>query len=91
MKTNALYAYPELGPGKEADILTSIAGLDFDACYARSIQVELAKLKVCEIGLDDLIASKKLSAATGNDEAAHNRDNADIEALLSLRQWGLNE
>ena len=83
-KTNALYVYPAPSPEKGADILTSIAGMDFDACYSRSVQAELGKCQVCVIGLDDPITSKTPSVVSGNDEAAHNRDNADIDALSSL-------
>lgn len=93
VKPNALYAYPSVGPGKEADILTSIEGMDFDACYSRSIQFELAEVKVRIINLGDLIASKQISAASGNDEATHARDNSDIEALsvlLEASNYGKN-
>lgn len=87
-KMNALYSYPDVGPGKEADILTSIAGMDFGTCYSRSIRAELDKprIRVCVLGLDDLIESKRISAKSGNDQAAHARDNADIDVLMSLKK-----
>jgi nucleotidyltransferase AbiEii toxin of type IV toxin-antitoxin system len=82
-KEHALYAYPDPGPGKEADILTSIPGMDFDACFKRSVPLELQGLNVRAVGLDDLIEIKTISAHSGNDEAAKARDLADIDALLS--------
>ncbi|MBI2801612.1 MAG: hypothetical protein HYX63_15300 [Gammaproteobacteria bacterium] len=59
-------------PGR-IDLLTAIDGAEFDPCYRRRIDVEIAGLSLPVIGLDDFKANKR---ATGR-----LKDLADLEDL----------
>ena len=84
MKPDTRFAYPEEGVYHEADLLTTIPGMQFEECYARSMQVELDGVMVRVLGLDNLIKSKEISAKLSNDKKASDRDRADIEDLLAV-------
>jgi predicted nucleotidyltransferase len=60
-------------PPRRIDLLTAIDGVEFEACFARREQVELAGVRLNIIGLDDLKTNKR---ATGR-----LRDLADLESL----------
>jgi hypothetical protein len=89
-RPNALFAYPNTGPGKEADLLTTIAGVDFESCYARSVMLDVCGINLRVVGLVDLIELKTLAAGAGNDQAAHDRDQADVAALMAILNLGQN-
>ena len=58
------------------DLLTTVDGVDFDACYARRITVELGSADAPFLSLDDLLRAK---AATGRPQ-----DLADVAQLRKL-------
>lgn len=60
-------------PPRRIDLLTTLDGVDFDACYARRERIEIDGLAMNVIGLDDFKANKR---ATGR-----LKDLADLEAL----------
>jgi predicted nucleotidyltransferase len=60
-------------PPRRIDLLTSIDGVAFDACFARREQVVLADVKLNVIGLDDLKVNKR--------SAGRLKDLADLESL----------
>ena len=68
----------------EADLLTSIDGIDFGKCYQRSIEVELGDVSLRIPSVSDLIAMKIKSIETGNDIAAKQKDAMDISELQTL-------
>lgn len=59
------------------DVITSVAGLDFEQCWPRRITATYQGLHIPVIGLDDLIANKR---AVGRQ-----RDLADVEILMRAR------
>lgn len=60
-------------PPNRIDILTSVSGVDFEACWDRRVEVMLDSIEVPFIGLDDLVENK---LATGRIQ-----DIADVEGL----------
>lgn len=60
----------------QIDIVTSIAGVEFEACYPRRVAADADGVPVPLIHLDDLLANKR---ATGR-----LKDQADVAALLEL-------
>lgn len=60
-------------PPRRIDLLTTLDGVDFDACYERCERIEIDGLAMKFIGLDDFKANKR---ATGR-----LKDLADLEAL----------
>ena len=60
-------------PPRRIDLLTVIDGVDFDACWSRREQVELAGVQLLIIGLDDFKANKRASGRL--------KDLADLESL----------
>ena len=60
-------------PPRRIDLLTVIDGVDFDACWSRREQVELAGVRLLIIGLDDFKANKRASGRL--------KDLADLESL----------
>jgi hypothetical protein len=60
-------------PPRRIDLLTSIDGVTFDACFARREQVVLADVTLNVIGLDDLKVNKRA--------AGRLKDLADLESL----------
>lgn len=85
-RSTARYAYPDEGAGKQADILTSIDGMEFDGCYGRAIMASFGATNFFVLGYSDLIQSKEISAASGNDAVAHQRDLSDIAALKAANE-----
>ena len=60
-------------PPLRIELLTSIAGVEFDACYARSVPALLGGAEVRMIALDDLKTNKRA--------AGRHQDLADLEHL----------
>ena len=60
-------------PPRRIDLLTAIDGVEFDACFARREQVELAGVRLHIIGLYDFKANKR--------PAGRLQDLADLESL----------
>lgn len=60
-------------PPLRIELLTTIAGVEFDACYARAVQGTLGDVEVCIIALDDLKANKR--------SAGRHQDLADLDHL----------
>ena len=60
-------------PPFRIELLTSIAGVDFDACRARAVLMEIDGLTVAVISLDDLKINKRA--------AGRHKDLADLEHL----------
>ena len=73
-------AYPA-DVNKEADLLTSIDGIDFGKCYEKSVLVKFEKLELRIPSLLDLIEMKKCSMVSGNDKNAQEKDAIDIKEL----------
>ncbi|MNW08181.1 hypothetical protein D3C71_2049190 [compost metagenome] len=69
---------------KEADILTSIDGADFEAAYQRRGSARFGELIVPVVSLSDLVELKKLALASTQSDEAKARDQADLEALAAL-------
>lgn len=59
---------------KRIDLLTSIDGVEFDACWSRRILIELGGRKVPFLARADLLANKRA--------AARLQDLADVEVLV---------
>lgn len=76
---------PYTAPHKEADILTSIKGADFEAAYARAEACSFGGLLVPVVCLEDLIHLKTISAASNDAQEAKTRDRGDLAALQRLR------
>lgn len=83
-KPNLRMPYPS-DQGKEADILTSIDGADFEAAYAHRESAKFGDIPAPVICLADLIVTKKLSLASTNVAEAKARDKADIELLEAMQ------
>ncbi len=67
-------AVVQLGfPPARIDLLTRIDGVQFDACYARRLEVEIAGLTLPLIGLEDFKTNKRASGRL--------KDLADLESL----------
>ena len=77
------FAYPN-DDAKQADILTSLGDMDFDSCFNRSVIVDYHGDKLRVMSIEDLIQSKRVSLASGNNEKAHARDQGDLDTLLAL-------
>jgi hypothetical protein len=60
-------------PPRRIDLLTSIDGVEFEACHARRLMLTIDGVDLPVIGLDDFKANKR---ATGRAQ-----DRADLEAL----------
>lgn len=60
-------------PPLRIELLTTIAGVDFDACYARAVQTTFDGVDVRLIALDDLKVNKRA--------AGRHQDLADLEHL----------
>ena len=60
-------------PPRRIDLLTAIDGVEFDACFARREQVELAGVRLNIIGLEDFKTNKRA--------AGRLKDLADVESL----------
>ena len=65
-------------PPNRIDILTSIAGVDFEGCWERRVEIRLDSLAVPFIGLEDLEHNKLA--------AGRLQDLADVEALRANRE-----
>ena len=78
---NRRLAYPREGPDHQGDLLTSVGDLDFDAVYVRSLKIRLCGGRFRMPNRDDLIAIKKISAESGNDEGKKAQDRSDLAAL----------
>ena len=67
-------AVVQLGyPPSRIDLLTAIDGVEFDACYARRLVMNIAGVDLPIIGLEEFRANKRA--------AGRARDLADLEAL----------
>ena len=55
------------------DLITDLIALDFEACWERRLDIEIANIPVTLIGIDDLIENKE--------KAGRLRDLADVEDL----------
>ena len=64
-------------PPNRIDILTSIAGVDFESCWERRKEYPMGSLAVPLIGLEDLERNKLA--------AGRHQDLADVEALRRNR------
>ena len=64
-------------PPNRIDVLTSIAGVDFESCWDRRAEISLDSLAVPFIGLDDLEKNKLAAGRT--------QDIADVEGLRRSR------
>ena len=60
-------------PPIRIEVLTTIAGVDFDDCYARAVRTTFDDVEVRVIGLDDLKANKRA--------AGRHQDLADLDLL----------
>jgi hypothetical protein len=60
-------------PPIRIELLTSIDGVEFDACYARAVETTLGDVAVRIIGLDDLKTNKRA--------AGRHQDLADLDHL----------
>jgi hypothetical protein len=60
-------------PPLRIELLTTIAGVDFDACYARAVQTTFDGVDVRLIALDDLKTNKRASG--------RHQDLADLDHL----------
>lgn len=80
---NRLFAYPDV-TSKVADLLTSIDGIEFESCMARSIAVPFGDQELQVACKDDLIAMKTVSASSTTNAQAMTIDLADIDALKAL-------
>jgi hypothetical protein len=60
-------------PPRRIDLLTAIDGVEFEACFARREQVELAGVRLNIIGLEDFKQNKRASGRL--------KDLADLETL----------
>ena len=76
-------AYPSEN-NHEADVLTSIDGIDFGLCYRRSLEANFEGLVLKVPCLLDLIDMKNISLASGNDASAQKKDARDITWLEKL-------
>jgi len=65
-------------PPNRVEILTDIAGVDFEHCFANRVSTTIDKVPVTLIGLTDLIANKK---AAGRD-----KDISDAKQLQQLHK-----
>lgn len=67
-------AIVQLGyPPSRIDLLTAIDGVEFDACYARRLSMNIAGVDLPIIGLEEFRANKRA--------AGRAKDLADLEAL----------
>lgn len=80
---NKLIAYPTEGKEKEADILTSINGIEFVRCFQNSSKTIFSGIEARVPSIYDLIEMKKISAKTKNLEA-RKQDEEDIDELMRL-------
>lgn len=62
-------------PGR-IDLLTAIDGVEFGACYARRMEIDLAGVRLPILGLEDFKANKRASGRL--------KDLADLESLGDL-------
>ena len=76
-----LVEYPSIGPRKEVDILTSLGGMDFDECYARSTVSNVDGVSLRALCIQDLLKSKMLALQLGTNEPGRVRDQADHEHM----------
>jgi hypothetical protein len=60
-------------PPRRIDLLTSIDGVEFEACHARRFVLTVEGVDLPVIGLDDFKANKRATGRT--------QDHADLEAL----------
>ena len=60
-------------PPRRIDLLSAIDGVDFEACFRRREQVDLAGVRLNIIGLEDFKANKRASGRL--------KDLADLESL----------
>jgi len=65
-------------PPSRIDLLTSIKGLTFEEAWESHIEDLFGETKVCYLGRDDLIRSKKA--------AGRAQDQVDVEVLESFRE-----
>lgn len=70
------YLFQTGTPPLSIDLLTGITGMKFNDCYARARSIEMDGIHVWIIGLEDLIAAKKL--------AGRLQDLADVEVLEEI-------
>jgi len=82
-KSNKLIPYPKEGKKKEADLLSSIDGIDFGRCFQNSKKAIFNGIEVRVPSLSDLIEMKKISSLTKNIEA-RKQDQEDIDELMKL-------
>ena len=67
-------------PPSRVDLLRRIAAIDFDAAYARRIEVEWEGVRISIISRDDLIANKRASGRPQD-----RRDVKELERAKNLR------
>jgi Nucleotidyl transferase of unknown function (DUF2204) len=60
-------------PPRRIDLLTSIDGVEFEACHGRRLTLPIDGVELPVIGLDDFKANKRATGRT--------QDRADLEAL----------
>lgn len=80
---NKLIPYPKAGVEKEADLLSSIDGVDFGRCFQNSKKAMFNEVEARVPSIGDLIEMKKISALTKNLEA-RKQDLEDIDELMKL-------
>lgn len=73
--------YPSIGPDKEIDILTSLGGMNFDECYARSTVSKVDGVSLRVLSIQDLLKSKMVALQLGTYEPGRVRDQADNDHL----------
>jgi hypothetical protein len=65
-------------PPARVDLITTVADLDFAACWQRCVRVSVGDLDVPVLGLEDLIHAKKV--------ADRKQDRLDVGVLLEVKQ-----
>ena len=80
---NKLIPYPRAGVEKEADLLSSIDGVDFGRCFQNSKKAMFNEVEARVPSIGDLIEMKKISALIKNLEA-RKQDLEDIDELMKL-------
>ncbi|MFW5681552.1 MAG: hypothetical protein ACOC1G_00965 [Phycisphaeraceae bacterium] len=65
-------------PPARVDLITTVADLDFEACWRRRTRVSVGDLEVPVLGLDDLIHAKRVGD--------RKQDRLDVGVLLEVKQ-----
>ncbi|MBU3595662.1 hypothetical protein ICN10_04490 [Polynucleobacter sp. 86C-FISCH] len=82
-KPNKLIPYPKVGVEKEADLLSSIEGINFGKCFQNSKKAIFNGMEARVPSVSDLIEMKKISSLTKNFKA-RKQDQEDIDELMKL-------